>query len=392
MGQGTGEVTEGERRIKVKDVASQGGSLIEVRQMEDCNGSWMQISWVLSDNSFCFVWAGMFSGVQDGPNLGECGWVRCKRKDKALVDFREQCQRMQKEDLMPMTPPPTGSRIVKSPDALAACEIPDPEAEPADELDTPGDLQASNQPLSCGYCVCQIVPPERTCFTLLCNFLFNDSRAGFAVELVTFPLWLSRTHPATVVHHSAFELPASPSKRLEVLSPTELQQWLQGIYSRYNPSLLPKATDLVCFMAFVIVWCSDCAARHACRCRTSWKIIPARKLLLSKAYAVNTEFHRQEDGTGPAEECVTRWLSLALALRKEGSCSTILMWLFQIVPRNNYIDICIYTLWIFNHVVHLVWLVWTWWAALLMQFTLRLREPSRRGRCGCVSFHSLCGC
>ena len=51
----------------------------------------------------------------------------------------------------------------------------------------------------------------------------------------------SRNHPATVHHHSAFELPASPSKRLEVLSPMELQQWLRGIYLRYNPSLLPKA-------------------------------------------------------------------------------------------------------------------------------------------------------
>lgn len=61
------------------------------------------------------------------------------------------------EDVAPATP---GKRVVKSLDTLAAFEVPDP-AEPVDDVDTQEDFAESKR-LSCGYCVCQVVPPERT--------------------------------------------------------------------------------------------------------------------------------------------------------------------------------------------------------------------------------------
>ncbi|CAK9033636.1 unnamed protein product [Durusdinium trenchii] len=167
------------------------GSLVEVLRLQETNGFWMQVS------------------VYDGPNPGKSGWIRSQLKDSLLVDRREQYKVQLGEDVAPATP---GKRVVKSLDTLAAFEVPDP-AEPVDDVDTQEDFAESKR-LSCGYCVCQVVPPERN-------------------------------HPATVHHHSAFELPASPSKRLEVLSPMELQQWLRGIYLRYNPSLLPKVPEFV---------------------------------------------------------------------------------------------------------------------------------------------------
>ncbi len=55
-----------------------------------------------------------------------------------------------------------------------------------------------------------------------------------------------RNHPATVTHHSAMELPASPSNYHESLSAAELQRWLRNVYLRYNPSLLPQARTSKC--------------------------------------------------------------------------------------------------------------------------------------------------
>ena len=175
------------------------GSLVQVRQLQDAGESvWMEVC------------------VDDGPNPGQSGWIRSK-SDHFLVDSREQWSvGRSKESVQEAMSP---GRIVKlqtpsakTCDALASYEIPDKAAEPVEELEKQDD-DASNH-LACGYCVCRLIPAERN-------------------------------HPATVTHHSAMELPASPSNQHESLSEAELQRWLRNVYLRYNPSLLPQVPEFM---------------------------------------------------------------------------------------------------------------------------------------------------
>lgn len=91
-----------------------------------------------------------------------------------------------------------------------------------------------------------------------------------------------RTHPATVTHHSAVELPAA-TKRQKVLAPAELQRWLRSIYTRYNPQLLPKAGLHL-----------DAAAA---RSQISWTRTKERNPRLLRVFVENTGFHRHAAGT-----------------------------------------------------------------------------------------------
>ena len=103
-------------------------------------------------------------GVDDGPNPGQSGWIRSK-SDHFLVDSREQWSvGRSKESVQEAMSP---GRIVKlqtpsakTCDALASYEIPDKAAEPVEELEKQDD-DASNH-LACGYCVCRLIPAERT--------------------------------------------------------------------------------------------------------------------------------------------------------------------------------------------------------------------------------------
>lgn len=106
--------------------------------------------------------------MQDGPNSGQSGWIQSKKgtSDRLLVDFREQWegekQNAPVEAMSPtakivkLTDTDTETKKLKS-DTLAAFEIPDP---PADTEEI--DRDDAERQLSCGYCVCRLVPAERT--------------------------------------------------------------------------------------------------------------------------------------------------------------------------------------------------------------------------------------
>lgn len=177
------------------------GSLVQLQQLQNADeGLWMQVC------------------VQDGPNAGQIGWIQSKT-DRLLVDSREQweVERHAKPKVQEaMSPSGTIVKMAdaKKNDALAAYEIPDQTDEPIEEIDRQDDADANKRQLSCGYCVCRLVPAERN-------------------------------HP-TVIHHSAMELPASPPhRRQEKLSSAELERWLRSIYLRYNPSLLPQVPEFI---------------------------------------------------------------------------------------------------------------------------------------------------
>eukprot|EP00435_Cladocopium_sp_Y103_P052288 s2358_g16.t1 len=177
------------------------GSLVQLQQLQNADeGLWMQVC------------------VQDGPNAGQIGWIQSKT-DRLLVDSREQweVERHAKPKVQEaMSPSGTIVKMAdaKKNDALAAYEIPDQTDEPIEEIDRQDDADANKRQLSCGFCVCRLVPAERN-------------------------------HP-TVIHHSAMELPASPPhRRQEKLSSAELERWLRSIYLRYNPSLLPQVPEFI---------------------------------------------------------------------------------------------------------------------------------------------------
>lgn len=177
------------------------GSLVQLQQLQDADeGLWMQVC------------------VQDGPNAGQIGWIQSKT-DRLLVDSREQWE-VERHAKPKEAMSPSGTIVkmadAKKSDALAAYEIPDQTDEPIEEIDRQDDADASKRQLSCGYCVCRLVPAERN-------------------------------HPATIHHHhSAMELPESPPhRRQEKLSSAELERWLQSIYLRYNPSLLPQVPEFI---------------------------------------------------------------------------------------------------------------------------------------------------
>ena len=102
--------------------------------------------------------------MQDGPNRGQSGWIQSKT-DHVLVDSREQweVEKHVRVSKVQEASPISAGRIVKmkdakKSDALAAFEIPEEASEPIEEIDRDEDKRQ----LSCGYCVCTMLPAERT--------------------------------------------------------------------------------------------------------------------------------------------------------------------------------------------------------------------------------------
>eukprot|EP00438_Fugacium_kawagutii_P025432 Skav204277 [mRNA] locus=scaffold409:127300:139917:+ [translate_table: standard] len=128
----------------------QGGSLVHLCQLQHADeGLWMQVC------------------VQDGPNSGQSGWIQSKKgTDRLLVDFREQWEGEQQNapveamsptaKIVKLTDTDTETKKLKS-DTLAEFEIPDGPAD-AEEI----DRDDAERQLSCGYCVCRVIPAERT--------------------------------------------------------------------------------------------------------------------------------------------------------------------------------------------------------------------------------------
>lgn len=102
--------------------------------------------------------------MQDGPSAGQIGWIQSKT-DRLLVDSREQWE-VERHAKPKEAMSPSGTIVkmadAKKSDALAAYEIPDQTDEPIEEIDRQDDADASKRQLSCGYCVCRLVPAERT--------------------------------------------------------------------------------------------------------------------------------------------------------------------------------------------------------------------------------------
>ena len=108
------------------------------------------------------------------------------------------------------------------------------------------------------------------------------------------------------------ELPESPPhRRQEKLSSAELERWLQSIYLRYNPSLLPQAripeqnlkwkTLQLSFITFFLILVNT-VTMCLRRSRNSSRSTKTPSHCSLRAFVENTEFHHRADGTKPADK------------------------------------------------------------------------------------------
>ncbi|CAJ1346400.1 unnamed protein product [Effrenium voratum] len=170
-----------------------GGCLVhvwEMRTLEQC--TWMHVS------------------VEDGPSSGLSGWIQCWNGDD-LVDTREQWEF---ERLLIADSHGISHGRSPSKGLLQAKVEVDSSIQPMEHLEKDDPAGCGDREFGCGYCVCRLVPD-------------------------------GRSHP-TVHLHNSYALPEPQLKDgLEPLSPSDVEVWLNKVYARYNPNLLPKVPEFM---------------------------------------------------------------------------------------------------------------------------------------------------